>query len=112
MKLRMGLGSMVLAALAVAAPAWARTDAATMDVMRPMTVAGTNVTLQPGHYEFRVKPEDTHVQIWKGNKTVADVPCQWVPLSSKATDTVVLSNNNQIQEIEIKGENQAIRFKG
>ena len=112
MKLRMGLGSMVLAALVVAAPAWARTDAATMDVMRPMTVAGTNVTLQPGHYEFRVKPEDTHVQIWKGNKTVADVPCQWVPLNSKATDTEVLSNNNQIQEIEIKGENQAIRFKG
>ena len=54
MKLRMGLGSMVLAALAVAAPAWARTEAATIDVMQPMTVAGTNVTLQPGHYEFRV----------------------------------------------------------
>ena len=112
MKLQMGLGSMVLAAVAVAAPAWAGTEAATLDVMQPMTVAGTNVTLQPGHYEFRVKPEDTHVQIRKGNKMVADVPCQWVPLNSKATETEVLSNNNQIQEIEIKGENQAIRLKG
>jgi hypothetical protein len=111
MKFRMGWGSMVLAALAVAAPAWARTDAATFDVTRPMTVAGTNVMLQPGHYEFRVKPEDTHLEILKGNKMVADVPCQWVPLNSKATDTEVWSSNNQIQEIEIKGQNQAVRFK-
>lgn len=110
MKLPMGMCAVLLAALTTA-PAWARTDAATIDVVQPMTVAGTNVTLPPGHYEFRVKPENTHMQIMKGAKMVADVPCQWVPLNSKATRTEVVSTNNQIQEIEIKGENQAVRFK-
>jgi hypothetical protein len=51
MKLRMGF--ILLAALAVAAPAWAHTETARMDVMQPVTFAGTNVTLQPGEYEFR-----------------------------------------------------------
>jgi PDZ domain-containing secreted protein len=112
---RMILGIAVvamMAALTVAAPAWSRTPTTTasMQVMEPMKVAGNSVTLEPGTYEFRVKANDPHVEILKDDKVVADVQGQWVQLDSKAPLTEVLSDKNTIQEIDIKGDNQALRF--
>ena len=112
MRIRMSLGLMLLAAVCVAAPVWARahTETPALYVEQPMTIAGSTVTLQPGHYEFRVTPNDTNVEILKDNKMVAQVKGQWVNLGTKAEMTEVVSNNNVIQEIDLKGENQAIRF--
>ena len=116
MKLRMVLGITavaVIAAFTVAAPAWSRASATTtasMQIMEPMKVAGSSVTLEPGTYEFRVKVNDPNVEILKGDKVVADVQGQWVHLDSKAPLTEVLSDKNTIQEIDIKGDNEALRF--
>jgi hypothetical protein len=109
MKLRTGL--IIVAALAMSVPAWSKTTAtARLDLMQPTMVAGTSVTLQPGNYEFRMKVNDPNVEILKDNRVVANVQGQWVNLDSKAQDTEVISNNNMIQEIDIKGANQALRF--
>jgi hypothetical protein len=112
MKLRMGMGLIVVAALAMTAPAWSKTSTAkaNVDLMQPTMVAGTSVTLQPGSYEFRMKVDDPNVEILKDNKVVANVQGQWVHLDSKAPDTEVISNENAIQEIDIKGDTEALRF--
>jgi hypothetical protein len=109
MKRRMGLGVMVLAAFAVAAPGRTRTNTVTMDIVHPMTIAGT--TLRPGSYEFHIKAGDNQVEILKDDNLVARVQGEWVELDSKAEQSQVLSTNNTIQEIDIQGDREALRFK-
>jgi hypothetical protein len=109
MKRRMGFGLMVLAAFAVAAPGRVRTNTITMDIVHPMTIAGT--TLPPGSYEFHVKAGDNQVEILKNDNLVARVQGEWVELDSKAEQSQILSTNNVIQEIDVQGDREALRFK-
>ena len=97
-------------ALAVAAPVWAHTDNVQITFNQKTDVAGT--TLQPGSYEFRVTPTNPEVEIvnTKDHKVVATVQGKWVNLNSKAPYTQVLSDRSQVQEIDLSGRTEAIRF--
>ena len=113
MKIRMSLGLMIMAAFAVAAPSWARAEAsktANVQILEPMTVAGSTLTLQPGSYEFRMTMNDPHVEILKDNKVVGQVEGHWVQHDAKAKSTEMLSDKNAIQEIDIRGQADAMRF--
>jgi hypothetical protein len=103
-----GLAAVV--ALAVAVPVWAHTDSVPISFNQKMDVAGT--TLQPGSYEFRVTPSNPEVEIvnTKDHKVVATVQGKWVNLNSKSQYTQVLSDRNQVQEIDLSGQVEAIRF--
>jgi hypothetical protein len=74
------------------------------------TVAGT--AIQPGNYEFKVRPNDTTIQILRSSndKLVATVDGTWVALSSKPKYTEVLLDHNYVEEIDFGGKTEGIRF--
>ena len=84
---------LLISAFAMAVPAWAaREDTASVSFDHTVTVAGK--AIQPGHYEFKVRPNDTTVQIVRSrdNKLIATVEGAWVALNSKPQQTEVLSD--------------------
>jgi hypothetical protein len=93
----------------IALPVWARTDSATLTVTNPTTIAGKN--LEPGTYRLEVHPNQTQLKVvnTQSDRTVAEVPCQWVPLKNSPTNTEVLLNKNKVTEIEFSGNMQAVK---
>lgn len=99
------------AVFAMAIPVWAASqDTASVSFDHTMIVAGK--TIQPGNYEFKVRPNDTTIQILRSgdDKLIATVEGTWVALHSKPRDTEVLSNKDSVEEIAFKGKTEAIRF--
>ena len=100
-----------VAAFAMAMPMWAaREDTASVSFDHTMIVAGK--AIQPGNYEFKVRPNDTTIEILRSsdNKLIATVEGTWVALNSKPRDTEVLSNKDYVEEIDFGGKTEAIRF--
>jgi hypothetical protein len=79
----------------LALPVWAHTDSAQLTVTNPTTIAGKQ--LQPGTYKLEVDPNQRQLKVvnTSSHKTVAEVPCQWVPLKNSPLNTEVLLNKNK-----------------
>lgn len=100
----------VMAAVILTAPAWAGSapshkDSTTFDVAQAITIGNTQ--LQPGHYTFEANEAESQLNVLKNGKVIATVPCHWVQLDKKASDSEVLSNGNQVSEIRFGGRTQA-----
>jgi hypothetical protein len=93
----------------LALPVWAHTDSATLTVTNPTIIAGKN--LKPGTYKLEVQPNQTQLKVvnTQSDRTVAEVPCQWVSLKNSPTNTEVLLNKNKVTEIEFSGHMQAVK---
>jgi hypothetical protein len=92
-------------------PAWANSKSS--DSQRVTIELGTTATLngqtlEPGNYT--VVAEGNQAKFEQDGKVVAEAPCSWKTLSSKALNTDVVTNQNRITEIDISGKTQAIEF--
>jgi len=97
------------ALLALALPVWARTDTAHLTVTQPTTIGTTQ--LKSGDYKIEVSPNATQLKVVDTDtgKTVAEVPCHWIQLQKKPNTTEVVTNNNQVTEIDFGGKTQAVK---
>lgn len=98
-----------LAILALALPVWARPDkpyTAHWDLNQVTTIG--SVQLKPGTYTVQAYAKQNTLDILRGDKMVAQLPCHWIQLPQKASDTEVDTNNNQIVQVQFSGKTEAI----
>jgi hypothetical protein len=98
----------VLAVLALSAPVWARTKSVDVHLTEASTIGSTQ--LQPGEYQLKAEEGASQVSIVHRGKVVAEVPCHWVQLQSKPSQSQVLFTSNQITEVDFGGDTQAAQF--
>ena len=96
----------VFAVLILALPVWARTDSALLSVSQPTTI-GTK-QLNPGDYQLRAEEGQPQVEVLRDGKVLAQVPCTWIELPAKASNSEVITNNNQVNQVEFEGRTKAI----
>lgn len=100
----------VVAAVILTAPLWAassssHTDSTAFDVAHATTIGNTH--LQPGHYTFEAKEDQSRLNVMRNGKVVATVPCHWIQLQKKPSASEILSNKNQVNEIRFEGRTEA-----
>jgi hypothetical protein len=100
-----------VALLGLAIPVWAHADSADLTVIQPTTIGTTQ--LKPGDYKVEVDPNATQLKVidQDNGRTVAEAPCQWIQLQNKPRQTEVLTNNNQVIEIDFGGKTEAVKVK-
>jgi hypothetical protein len=77
----------------------------TIQVDKNLTVDGK--TLIPGKYEVII--DSKKVSFERDGQMVATAPCDWKVLSFKSQfDSVTVSSNNVLQEIDFEGSNRAL----
>jgi hypothetical protein len=108
MRFRFLQGFAILAVLALSAPVWARTKSVDLHLTDTTTIGTTK--LQPGEYQLKVEEGGNQVTVVRRGKIVAEVPCHWVQLQSKPSQSQVLFTSNQITEVDFGGDTQAAQF--
>ncbi|HEY6444700.1 MAG TPA: hypothetical protein VIY66_15290 [Candidatus Acidoferrales bacterium] len=103
-------GAVVAVGALLAAPVWATSnsthrDSAAFDAAQATTIGNTQ--LQPGHYTFEAREDQSQLNVIKNGKVIASVPCHWVQLQKKANNSEILSNNNQVNEVRFGGRTEA-----
>ena len=111
MAIRMKSYLAAIAVLGLSLPLWAHTDSVPFEVDQTLTI-GTQ-QLEPGNYNLKAKDGENQLTIVRNNdgKVVATVPCQWVDLSKKASQSEVVTNANRVVQIEFDGKTKAIEFR-
>ncbi len=100
-----------LAVVLFALPVWAtssRTDSVPFDTAHGVVIGQTQ--LQPGDYTLKAKETENQLDILKGDKVIATVPCTWVKLPRKAADTEVMADQNHVVEVEFRGRTEAVKI--
>lgn len=101
------------AIVALALPIWAkpksdRTDSANWSPLETVTVGQTQV--QPGDYTIKAQESGKTLQVIRDGKVVAEVPCHWVELPKKASNTQVDTTGNKMMEVEFAGRTEALQI--
>ena len=101
----------VLIVVALSMPLWAhssvRTDSTPYDPMSAVMVGKTS--LQPGHYRLKAKEGQSQLNILHDGKVIATVPCHWVQLPSKASNSEIFSDKHQVTRVEFRGREEALK---
>jgi len=97
---------LLLAALPVSA---AHTYTTTWSVTQPTTIGDSEI--KPGTYEIRAEEGQTKLQIVGHGKVVAEVPCHWIQLPSKAAASEVEVDSNKVTSVQFGGKTAALDFK-
>jgi hypothetical protein len=99
-----------LVAIGMALPIWAMAAAdsihKTVHIGAAATVAGKQ--LPEGDYDLMVS--GNQAKFASKGKVVAEVPCTWKTLSTKAEHDMVMIDSGAVTEIEFQGKTQAIDF--
>jgi type 1 fimbria pilin len=98
------------AGLLAAMPVWAaHSNTINWNVTQPATIGGTQI--KPGEYVLRIDDGGTQVEVVSHGKVIAQVPCQWTPLSEKSHSSEVDVDGGQVTQVKFSGKNQALSFK-
>jgi len=81
----------------------------TWTVSQPTTI-GT-MEIKPGDYELRVEEGQSQLEVVSHGKMVAQVPCHWIQLPSKAVVSEVEVDSNKVTGVEFGGKTAALDFK-
>ncbi|HKV04615.1 MAG TPA: hypothetical protein VJO53_05860 [Candidatus Acidoferrales bacterium] len=105
------LGALVVLALAM--PLWARTnsshtDSTTLDADQGMTIGKTQ--LQPGQYTLKATESGDQLEVRKDGQLIASVPCHWVELSKKASDSEIISDQHRVIQVQFQGRTEAAKI--
>jgi hypothetical protein len=98
-----------LAILSLALPVWARPEklyTAEWDLNQATTIGNTQI--EPGTYTVEAYANQNTLEILRDRKVIAQVPCHWIQLPQKASQTEVETNNNQIVQVQFSGKTEAI----
>jgi hypothetical protein len=102
--------STAVMAIAMTFPLWLTAGADSLHkrvhLSSPATVGGK--TLQEGDYDLMIS--GNQAKFTSNGKVVAEVPCTWKTLETKAAYDQVLINGGAVTEIEFQGKTQAIDF--
>jgi hypothetical protein len=96
------------AVVAIAAPAWARTDTATLTFGKTAHVGST--MLAPGSYKVRAEENGKQIEFEKDGKVIAQIPCHWIQLNAKPQNDEALVDNDTVQEIRFEGRTAAAQI--
>lgn len=99
-----GLAVMTLPVLAK--PNSNATIKAAIDISATTKLGST--TLAPGHYNVSI--QGSQAKFEHNGKTVAEVPCTLKDLTTKAQETDITVDHDQLTEIHVSGKTQAIEF--
>ncbi len=65
----------------------------------------------PGNYQLTAPETGNQLSIYKDGKVVAEVPCHWIQLPRKASDTAVFTDPmNTVTQVQFSGRTAAIQF--
>jgi len=108
-----GVRKFVLTAMAVAVltiPAWAagHKDSTSWSVTETATIGSTSI--QPGDYQIRAQEDGNQLEVVKGAQVIATVPCHWVHLNEKASQSEILMTSNNVQEVHFSGRTEAVKI--
>jgi hypothetical protein len=106
--IRFGLAVAAVAALTI--PSWAsgHRDSTPWTVTQTATIGSTSV--EPGDYQIHAQEQGNQLEVVKGTQVVATVPCHWVHLNQKASQSEILMTSNNVQEIEFSGRTEAVKI--
>jgi hypothetical protein len=100
-----------LAVLALALPVCARTYATGLQLDHPATISGKQ--LGPGAYELKIANGQNQLSVVDADGiTVAEVPCHWIQLPKKSSESDVVMVKRQIVQVDIDGLAQAVQVNG
>lgn len=103
-----------LAIIFLAMPLWGRPNATHVDKI-PWTPDHAakigNKDFDPGSYQLQARESENQVDVLKDGKVVAQVPCHWVQLPKKADETEIVSNDDNVIQVQFKGRPEAIQFQ-
>ncbi|HTW22660.1 MAG TPA: hypothetical protein VMD78_03620 [Candidatus Baltobacteraceae bacterium] len=98
-----------IAVLCLALPVWARPEkpyTAEWDLSQTTTIGNTQI--KPGTYTVEARANENTLDVLHDRKVVAQVPCHWIQLPQKASETEVETNNNQIVQVQFSGKTEAV----
>jgi len=96
--------------LIAALPVWAaRAYTVEWSVSEPTTIG--NMEIKPGTYELRAVEGQSQLEVMSNGKMVAEVPCHWIQLPSKAAADEVEVDSNKVTSVEFAGKTAALDFK-
>ncbi len=97
----------LLAAVALAVPAFAKPFAKTINISQAAKVGKSE--LKAG--EYRLEIEGTRASVHKGKQVVAESEGRWEDRSAKAAyDSVLLSETGQVREVRFAGQTRVFVF--
>jgi len=97
----------LLAAIALAVPAFAKPFAKTISLSQDAKVGKSE--LRAGEYRLQIEGNKATVQ--KGNQVVAETQGRWEDRSTKSPyNSVLLSENGQVKEVRFAGETRVFVF--
>ncbi len=107
----------ILAGLALvffAIPVWARPDTLHTDVARweadHATTIGTT-QLEPGNYQFKARESQDQLEVVQDGRVVAQIPCHWIQLPTKAANTEITIKDNQVVQVQFEGRTEAVQIQ-
>jgi hypothetical protein len=99
------LASLLFATTLLAAHA----DSVTWNVSKSTMLGSTEV--KPGQYEIRAEEGKDQLDVISKGKVVAQVPCHWIQLPSKANASLVEVDDGRVTQIEFGGKTSAVDLK-
>lgn len=99
----------ILAALTMAAPTWAKSLKATMTI-DPAMVGATH--LKGGRYQFVVNGTDLQIKDRESGRVVANVTGHLVQSKTKPESDEVVLVKNKIEEVHFANKTQYFKLKG
>src|SRR5260370_20171906 len=97
----------LLAAIALAVPAFAKPFAKTINISQAAKVGKSDLTAG----EYRLQIEGNKATVQKGKQVVAESEGRWEDRSTKSVyDSVVLSANGQVMEVRFAGQTRGFVF--
>jgi hypothetical protein len=101
------LGSLALVALAL--PAWARTERVNVTFEKTTMVGKTQVPA--GQYEIEANDSKTDLMVLaKDGKVVTDAHGQWIKLPAKAQNSEILYDHDRMTQVQFQGKPEAFHI--
>ena len=98
----------IVAISAMTASLWADSSAISATIKFGSATKVGDTQLAPGQY--KVTADENGAKFQKGNKVVAQVPCELKPLSFMPRETVYIVDKGSVSEIQVSGSEMAIDF--
>ena len=97
------------ALVALALPAWSRTEQMNLNV-QPQGIMIGHTQIPAGSYELRIDSSKMDLTVLKEGKVVTDAHGEWVKLPAKADDSEVMYDGNRLVQVQFERSNEAFHI--
>ncbi len=90
-------------------PLWAaHIDTADWNADQAISIGGTQI--KPGQYLLRAEEGKSELQVIQKGKIIATIPCQWIQLQSKPSNSQVQTDGGKVTQVQFGGRTSAVQF--